>query len=154
MASFGGKRWRLRRGPCWSCGELPRGKEAPISLLPSILLAMFLDISSYLLSSSIFLSGVHAWGPLGHSTVASVALNFLKPETLHRTREILKSDASSNATLVSVANWADSYRKEPEGKFSYNFHFVDAEDDPLKGFCHIDWPKACPTSHGCIVTAM
>lgn len=101
------------------------------------------------------LASAGAWGPLGHSTVASVALTFLKPETLHRTREILRQDNTLvDATLVSIANWADSYRKTPDGRFSYFYHFIDAEDDPASGLCQIDMTNDCPPAHGCIITAM
>ncbi|KAG8996188.1 hypothetical protein FRB94_008520 [Tulasnella sp. JGI-2019a] len=96
---------------------------------------------------------VNAWGPLGHSTVAAVALQYLKPETLERTRTILCHEGLAEETLVTVANWADSYKRTREGSYSYDHHFIDAEDEPLAGNCHVDMKRDC-SPKGCIVTAI
>ncbi|KAG9027182.1 hypothetical protein FRB95_008018 [Tulasnella sp. JGI-2019a] len=96
---------------------------------------------------------VNAWGPLGHSTVAAVALQYLKPETLERTRTILCHEGLAEETLVTVANWADSYKRTREGSYSYDHHFIDAEDEPLAGNCHVDMERDC-SPKGCIVTAI
>ncbi|KAG8996182.1 hypothetical protein FRB94_008514 [Tulasnella sp. JGI-2019a] len=97
---------------------------------------------------------VNAWGPLGHSTVAAVALRYLRPEALEQTRTILSYGATEEQTLVTVANWADSYRKTKEGKYSYFYHFIDVNDEPLKGNCNVNMTRDCSKEKGCIVTAI
>ena len=56
----------------------------------------------------------HAWGLVGHKTVAAIAENYLSHEAQAYVQSILLSDE----TLVSVASWADAYRNTTKGKFS------------------------------------
>jgi hypothetical protein len=58
------------------------------------------------------------WGPEGHEIVASLAQTRLT-ENAKRGIRLLLGDAS----LASVANWADEVR--PERDETYNWHFVD-----------------------------
>ena len=60
-----------------------------------------------------------AWGPEGHSIIAEIAQRRLTSAARERVRQILGGDAS----LASIASWADDIRDLfPE---SYNWHFVD-----------------------------
>ena len=59
----------------------------------------------------------HAWGDVGHKTVAAIAQNYLDPAAQVYVQERLLA----TETIVSVATWADSYRKTPQGKFSGAF---------------------------------
>jgi len=72
------------------------------------------------------LAQAHAWGPEGHSIVAEIAQRRLSAEAAAKVREIL----GENASLASVASWADDYRGLHRD--SSGWHFVDiplAADD-------------------------
>ena len=56
----------------------------------------------------------HAWGVVGHATVATIANNYLTSEAKTYVAGILGKDVS----MASVANWADNYRYTTAGKFS------------------------------------
>jgi len=91
-----------------------------------------------------------AWGALGHNTVAYIAQSFLSPQTAKYTQGLLND--TSDAYLAHVATWADSYRSEPEGKFSAPLHYIDAFDSPPES-CNVDFERDCP-EEGCIVSAI
>ena len=59
----------------------------------------------------------HAWGEVGHKTVAAIAENYLTDEAQAYVQDILLS----SETMISVATWADYYRNTAEGKFSRNY---------------------------------
>jgi hypothetical protein len=76
-----------------------------------------------LLTLLLFLSTqLFAWGPKGHQIVGDIARSHLN-ETAKRNLQSLLGDA----TLASVANWADDIKgKRPE---TYAWHFVDIPKD-------------------------
>ena len=65
------------------------------------------------------LTQAHAWGPEGHSIVTEIAQRRLSPEAAAKVREIL----GENASLASIASWADDYRALHLD--SAGWHFVD-----------------------------
>src|ERR1700722_13198776 len=65
------------------------------------------------------LTQAQAWGPEGHSIVAEIAQKRLSPEAAAKAREIL----GENASLASIASWADDYRALHLD--SAGWHFVD-----------------------------
>lgn len=69
-----------------------------------------LPLISLLLSSPV----VHAWGVVGHATIATIADNYLTAEAQTYVSSILGKDVS----MASVASWADDYRYTTAGKFS------------------------------------
>jgi hypothetical protein len=72
------------------------------------------------------LAQAYAWGPEGHSIVAEIAQRRLSPGAAAKVREIL----GENASLASIASWADDYRALHLD--SADWHFVDiplAADD-------------------------
>ncbi|KAK8155823.1 nuclease PA3 [Phyllosticta citrichinensis] len=103
-----------------------------------------------LLPLSLLTSQAHAWGYLGHETVAFIAQNFVSSETATWAQDILADDGTSY--LASVATWADSYRYTDEGDFSADYHWIDANDDPPET-CNVDLERDCP-EQGCIVSAI
>ncbi|KAG8977981.1 hypothetical protein FRB90_008624, partial [Tulasnella sp. 427] len=60
---------------------------------------------------SFFAVGANAWGPLGHATVASIAMHYLHPLARHRVNQILANDpapfvsttTSTSATTTSTS---------------------------------------------------
>ena len=106
-------------------------------------------------SSTAFLAlasarSIHAWGNLGHETVAFIAENLISAKGEAWAQSILNS--TSSGYLASVATWADTYRYTAEGKFSAPFHFIDAEDNPPQS-CSIDYERDCGAT-GCVVSAI
>ncbi|CAK4033102.1 nuclease PA3 [Lecanosticta acicola] len=105
---------------------------------------------SFLLFSLTALRVVHAWGNLGHETVAYVATHYVESHTKQWAQAILGD--TSTSYLANVATWADSYRYTTAGKFSAPFHFIDAQDDPPSS-CNVDYDRDC-VGTGCVVSAI
>jgi S1/P1 Nuclease len=101
-----------------------------------------------LLSS--LLPSTHAWGGLGHETVAYVASSFLNSKAQIFFQTML-SDTSVDY-LANVATWADSFRYTNAGKFSEPFHFIDSKDNPPLS-CGVTYKRDCG-SKGCVVGAI
>jgi hypothetical protein len=106
------------------------------------------SIIALLLGSS--LPTALGWGSLGHQTVAYVAQNFVTATTKTFMQGIL--DDTTTSYLANAATWADDYRYTTAGAFSYNFHFIDAQDDPPTT-CDVDYDRDC-ASDTCIVSAI
>ncbi|EPS30987.1 Nuclease PA3 [Penicillium oxalicum] len=96
------------------------------------------------------LSGVNAWGALGHATVAYVAQNYLSASTASWAQGVLGD--TSGSYLASIASWADSYRTTTAGKWSAPLHFIDAEDSPPTN-CNVDYARDCGSA-GCSISAI
>ncbi|CAJ2504367.1 Uu.00g117610.m01.CDS01 [Anthostomella pinea] len=97
-----------------------------------------------------FLPGAVAWGSLGHITVAYIASHFVKDTTMTYFQELLRNDTEHY--LAGVATWADSIRYTRWGRFSKDFHFIDAKDAP-PSYCGVDFDRDCKAD-GCVVSAM
>jgi len=74
----------------------------------------YLSISISLLLAA---PGAHAWGTLGHATVAAIANNYLTSDAKIYVSKIL----GKNVPMASVASWADNYRYTAAGRFSAPF---------------------------------
>ena len=59
----------------------------------------------------------HAWGELGHATVAAIANNYLTSTAKTYVADIL----GKRVSMVSVASWADEFRSTAAGRFSAPF---------------------------------
>jgi S1/P1 Nuclease len=106
-----------------------------------------LTTPALLLSSA---ASTHAWGTLGHETVAFIAQNFVAADTKVFFSSILNDYGTEY--LAKVATWADSFRYTQAGQFSAPFHFIDAEDNPPDS-CGVKYSRDCGKS-GCIVGAI
>ena len=90
-----------------------------------------------------------AWGPLGHSTVAYVAQHYVSPETAGFVQGIL---GTAPDYMANVSSWPDEYRRTPEGEWSTQLHWIDANDAPPES-CEVEFQRDCPPE-GCIVSAI
>ncbi|KAK4692058.1 nuclease S1, partial [Lecanoromycetidae sp. Uapishka_2] len=90
----------------------------------------------------------HAWGVVGHATIATIAENYLTTAG----KAYVTTKLGKGVTMASVASWADSYRETTAGKFSAPYHFIDAEDDPPTS-CSVDLTRDCGAG-GCVVAAI
>lgn len=92
-----------------------------------------------------------AWGPKGHAVVGDIASSRLTPQARQNLRALL-----GDATLASIASWADEVRKQHDE--AYNWHFVDIPKD-ASGFseerdCFLQNDKhkdAQTDHHNCVV---
>ncbi|EMR70840.1 putative nuclease s1 protein [Eutypa lata UCREL1] len=106
--------------------------------------------SAFLTLGAVSLPSVVAWGSLGHITVAYVASHFVKEETATYFQDLLRNDTEHY--LAGVATWADSIRYTKWGRFTKNFHFIDAKDDP-PSYCGVDFERDCKED-GCVVSSI
>ncbi|KAJ7647757.1 S1/P1 nuclease-domain-containing protein [Roridomyces roridus] len=109
-------------------------------------------MSAYLILGLATLQGAHAWGVLGHATVAYVAQNYLTSATATWARGVLGASSTNTSYLSSIASWADDYRETTAGKFSAPFHFIDANDNPPTS-CNVNYARDCGTA-GCSISAL
>ena len=87
-----------------------------------------------------------AWGPEGHSIVAEIAQRHLTPAAAQQVRDIL----GNNASLASVASWADDFRALHIE--SSRWHFVDI---PLAAMDYDETRDCAPSSEGdCVILAL
>jgi len=63
-----------------------------------------------------------AWGNLAHRTIVLLAQKQFTPSASLYTQSLLGSE-----TLSDAAIWADTYKFLPEGRYTSNWHFVDAQ---------------------------
>ncbi|KAH7157462.1 phospholipase C/P1 nuclease domain-containing protein [Dactylonectria estremocensis] len=99
---------------------------------------------------AIGLPGAAAWGSLGHMTTAYLASQLVSNTTEVFFQELLGSNSSDY--LAAVAPWADSIRYTDWGRFSKNFHFIDAHDSPPTD-CSVDYERDCKDG-GCVINAL
>ncbi|KAK4192552.1 putative nuclease S1 precursor [Podospora australis] len=94
-----------------------------------------------------------AWGGFGHITIAYLATSFLSPPTTSYLQALLRN--STEDYLAGVATWADSFRYSKYGRFTANFHFIDAKDSPPT-YCGVDFDRDCKSieAGGCVITAL
>ena len=91
------------------------------------------------------------WGPEGHEIVAALAQTHLSNDAKEGIRSLI-----GDASLASIANWADEVR--PERDETYNWHFVDIPKD-TPGFsdqrdCFVPTSRhkgAATDHHNCVV---
>ncbi|KAK2598939.1 hypothetical protein QQS21_005617 [Conoideocrella luteorostrata] len=96
------------------------------------------------------LPGTSAWGSLGHITTAYLASHFVANSTQVFFQDLLRSDEDDY--LAKVASWADSIRYTKWGRFTKNFHFIDAHDRPPHK-CDVDFKRDCKAD-GCVISAL
>ncbi|KAF8185927.1 nuclease s1 [Mycena galopus ATCC 62051] len=107
-------------------------------------------MASYALLGLATLQGAHAWGVLGHATIAYIAQNYVTNETASWAQGVLND--SSNSYLASIASFADQFRATAAGAWSAPLHFIDAEDNPPTT-CNVDFARDCGAA-GCVVSAI
>ncbi|KAG6014947.1 hypothetical protein E4U43_005982 [Claviceps pusilla] len=91
-----------------------------------------------------------AWGSLGHIATAYLASHFVANSTEAFFQELLQSH--DHDYLAKVASWADSVRYTKWGRFTKNFHFIDAHDNPPHS-CNVDYQRDCKAD-GCVISAL
>jgi hypothetical protein len=114
---------------------------------------------SFLLSPLVlFFTPTISWGNLGHRTIGYLAQQYMTPQATGFFNDII--NPSDSFDISDAAVWADSHR-QGGWAFTYNWHFIDARDDPPNQ-CSVNFERDCDTrdrcaSHknpGCVVGAI
>ncbi|KAG8422151.1 hypothetical protein J3459_010639 [Metarhizium acridum] len=105
----------------------------------------------YLFLQLLCLPGILAWGDLGHDTTAYLASHFVSSPNRDYLKNLLRNHHDDY--LAGVATWADQIRRLRQWKFTTNFHFIDAHDDPTHDSCQVDYARDCKKG-GCIISAL
>lgn len=92
----------------------------------------------------------HAWGALGHETIAWIAQSYISSTTASAIQGIL--DSTQSDYMANVSTWADSYRYTSAGRWSAPLHFIDANDSPPSS-CSVDYNRDCGDT-GCSISAI
>ncbi|KAK3900838.1 phospholipase C/P1 nuclease domain-containing protein [Staphylotrichum tortipilum] len=110
-----------------------------------------MKLSSIAVVGTAALPSAAAWGGFGHISVAYIASSFVSPSTTTFLQTLLGNTTSDY--LAGIATWADSVRYTKWGRFTSDFHFIDAKDDPPT-YCGVDLARDCKTDRGCVVAAL
>jgi hypothetical protein len=77
--------------------------------------------------ASLLLSAASAWNTDVHQQIGFMAEEFLNPYAIGIFRNIL--EPWYNGSIGRAAAWADGYAHTDEGRFSYQWHWIDSEDN-------------------------
>lgn len=79
-----------------------------------------------------------------------MAEEFLTPHATAVLSQLL--EPQYNGSIGRAAAWADGYAHTDEGRFSYQWHWIDAHDYPPER-CHLNYTSDCSRG-GCVVSAI
>jgi hypothetical protein len=85
-----------------------------------------------------------------HNQIGFMAEQFLKPHTTSVLQHIL--EPQYNGSIGRAAAWADAYAHTDEGRFSYQWHWIDSHDSPPSR-CSLNYTRDC-SKGGCVVSAI
>lgn len=85
-----------------------------------------------------------------HNQIGFMAETFFFPETTKILAKIL--EPQYNGSVGRAAAWADGYAHTAEGRFSYQWHWIDTHDFPPQ-HCSLNYTSDCAEG-GCVVSAI
>ena len=85
-----------------------------------------------------------------HNQIGFMAEQFLSPNSVSVLSHIL--EPQYNGSIGRAAAWADAYAHTDEGRFSYQWHWIDAHDYPPER-CDLFYHRDCAKG-GCVVSAI
>jgi hypothetical protein len=88
--------------------------------------------------------------PTVHNQIGFMAETFLTPHTLSVLNPLL--EPKYNSSIGRAAAWADAYAHTAEGRFSYQWHWIDTHDWPPQT-CSLNYTADCAPG-GCVVSAI
>ncbi|KAF2017528.1 phospholipase C/P1 nuclease [Aaosphaeria arxii CBS 175.79] len=104
----------------------------------------------HLTSISLFLGISSGWNTDVHNQIGFMAEEFLSPYTASILGQIL--EPQYNGSIGRAAAWADAYAHTQEGRFSYQWHWIDVHDNPPSS-CNLNFTRDCAPG-GCVVSAI
>jgi len=102
-----------------------------------------------LLPFALVVTTAHAWGDVGHRTVAYLAEKHLSSEAALLFGALLENE--QNYDYSDAACWADSVKTTMP--WSRPFHYINPKNDTPPKTCLVDYPSDCP-KEGCVVSAI
>ncbi|EMC90833.1 hypothetical protein BAUCODRAFT_80723 [Baudoinia panamericana UAMH 10762] len=94
---------------------------------------------------------VVAWGDLGHRTVGYLAQHYFTDAANQYVNDLIRP--SDTFDISDAAVWPDKARNYPEYKYTANWQFIDAQDDPPNA-CNVNYKRDCEGENGCIISAL
>ncbi|KAL5373601.1 hypothetical protein DPSP01_012600 [Paraphaeosphaeria sporulosa] len=104
----------------------------------------------FLKLATFFLPSAASWSTDVHNQIGFMAEQFLEPHTISVVQHIL--EPQYNGSIGRAAAWADGYAHTDEGRFSYQWHWIDSHDFPPQR-CDLDYNRDCAKG-GCVVSAI
>ncbi|KAF1851447.1 nuclease PA3 [Cucurbitaria berberidis CBS 394.84] len=104
----------------------------------------------HLLVGAVLLASSMAWNTDVHNQIGFMAETFFLPETSSVLAKIL--EPQYNGSVGRAAAWADAYAHTDEGRFSYQWHWIDTHDHAPE-HCYLDYAHDCAKG-GCVVSAI
>ncbi|KAH7080039.1 phospholipase C/P1 nuclease domain-containing protein [Paraphoma chrysanthemicola] len=102
------------------------------------------------LCGAILLATAACWNTDVHNQIGFMAETFFTPQTASVLADIL--EPQYGGSVGRAAAWADAYAHTTEGRFSYQWHWIDTHDwAPQR--CHLDYTSDCAKG-GCVVSAI
>ncbi|KAF2114721.1 nuclease PA3 [Lophiotrema nucula] len=101
------------------------------------------------LGSWIIASGA-AWNTDVHNQIGFMAETFLNKYTKSILEHVL--EPQYNGSIGRAAAWADAFAHTKEGRYSYQWHWIDTHDDP-PAMCALNYAYDC-SEGGCVVSAI
>lgn len=102
------------------------------------------------LTISLNLVTVSAWGSLGHRTTAALALLYIPSD---HPANLLLSTLLHGQDPTTAALFPDRIRYIPSFAYTAPWHYIDAQDNPPHQ-CGINMTRDCLPDQGCVVTAI
>lgn len=96
------------------------------------------------------LGGTFGFNTDVHNQIGFMAEEFFTPETANIIERIL--EPKYGKSIGQAAAWADGYRREPGGEYTYQWHWIDSLDTP-PAICNTYYNRDCAKG-GCIVSAI
>ncbi|PSN66881.1 nuclease PA3 [Corynespora cassiicola Philippines] len=99
---------------------------------------------------SLLAAPVASWNTDVHNQIGFMAETFLDSYTAFVLGEILEPEY--NGSIGRAAAWADGYAHTDQGRFSYQWHWIDAHDHTPES-CSLNYKRDC-SPKGCVVSAI
>ncbi|CAI6339779.1 unnamed protein product [Periconia digitata] len=107
-------------------------------------------VMKYILPASLLLASSAAWNTDVHNQIGFMAEELLTPHAVAVLSQLL--EPQYNGSIGRAAAWADGYAHTDEGRFSYQWHWIDAHDYPPER-CNLNYTRDCAHG-GCVVSAI
>ena len=99
-----------------------------------------------------------SWGDMGHRAIGYLSQWYMTPAAVQLFNTIIEPNATFDISDAAV--WPDRHRNG-SWKYTYNWHFIDARDNP-PAQCNVSYNRDCESrwecarhkEAGCVVSAI
>ncbi|KAH8728425.1 phospholipase C/P1 nuclease domain-containing protein [Phaeosphaeriaceae sp. PMI808] len=107
-------------------------------------------LTKHFLYGAAWVAPVVCWNVDVHQQIGFASELFLSPRTTSILAQIL--EPQYHGSIGRAAAWADAYAHTDEGRFSYQWHWIDTHDW-APDHCHLNYQSDCAKG-GCVVSAI